>query len=88
MTYVSTGKALDVDGYKSTVGLQLKQWKPTGGTNQQWHLRPDDDGYFTIVSHDSGLAADVYGWDTGDGAKVVQWTAGTGANQQWQLVPA
>jgi hypothetical protein len=88
LSYVSTGKALDVDGYKSTVGLQLQQWKPTGGTNQQWYLGPTGDGYFTIVSHDSGLAADVYGWDTSDGAKVVQWTAGDGAHQQWQLVPA
>ncbi|WP_327430266.1 RICIN domain-containing protein [Streptomyces sp. NBC_01236] len=88
LTYVSSGKALDVDGYSSTVGLQLQQWTPSGGTNQQWYLRPTGDGYFTIVSHDSGLAADDYGWDTGDGAKVVQYTAGGGANQQWQLVPA
>ncbi|WP_370261391.1 RICIN domain-containing protein [Streptomyces sp. V4I8] len=49
LTYVSSGKALDVDGYKSTVGLQLQQWKPTGGTNQRWYLRPNDDGYFSIV---------------------------------------
>ncbi|WP_308344334.1 RICIN domain-containing protein [Streptomyces sp. ISL-94] len=57
-------------------------------TNQQWYLRPTGDGYFTLISHDSGLAADVYGWDTSDGAKVVQYTSGGGANQQWQLVPA
>ncbi|WP_405526300.1 RICIN domain-containing protein [Streptomyces canus] len=88
LKYVSSGKALDVDGYSSTVGLQLQQWTPTGGTNQQWYLRPTGDGYFTLVSHDSGLVADVYGWDTGDGAKVVQYTAGSGANQQWQLIPA
>lgn len=88
LKYVSSGKALDVDGYSSTVGHQLQQWTPSGGTNQQWYLRPTDDGYFTIVSHDSGLVADVYGWDTGDGAKVVQYTSGGGANQQWKLVPA
>ncbi|MEU3891867.1 RICIN domain-containing protein [Streptomyces sp. NPDC029041] len=88
LSYVSTGKVLDVDGFKSTVGLQLQQWSATGGTNQRWFLRPNSDGYFTIVSHDSGLAADVYGWNSSDGAKVVQYTAGDGANQQWQLVPA
>ncbi|WP_328842202.1 RICIN domain-containing protein [Streptomyces europaeiscabiei] len=88
LNYVSTGKALDVDGFSSTVGLQLQQWRSTGDTNQQWYLRSNDDGYFTIVSHDSGLAADVYGWDNSDDAKVVQWTAGSGSNQQWQLVPA
>jgi len=88
LKYVSTGKVLDVDGYSSTVGLQLQQWTPTGGTNQQWYLRPTSDGYFTLVSRDSGLVADVYGWDTGDGAKVVQYTSGDGANQQWKLLPA
>ncbi|MCD9879953.1 RICIN domain-containing protein [Streptomyces guryensis] len=88
LNYVPSGKALDVNGFSSTVGLQLQQWTPTGGTNQQWYLRPTGDGYFTIVSHDSGLVADDYGWDTGDGAKVVQYTAGGGINQQWQLVPA
>ncbi|MEX1654135.1 RICIN domain-containing protein [Streptomyces pseudovenezuelae] len=88
LKYVSTGKVLDVDGYSSTVGLQLQQWTPTGGTNQQWYLRPTSDGYFTLVSHDSGLVADVYGWDTGDGAKVVQYTSGDGSNQQWKLLPA
>nr|WSZ15769.1 RICIN domain-containing protein [Streptomyces canus] len=87
LKYVPTGKALDVNGFSSAVGLQLQQWTPHGGTNQQWYLRPTGDGYFTLVSHDSGLVADVYGWDTSDGAKVVQYTAGGGANQQWQLVP-
>ena len=79
---------LDADGYSSTVGLQLQQWTSTGGTHQQWYLRPTGDGYFTIVSHDSGLAADDYRWDSSDGAKVVQYTAGGGADQQWQLIPA
>lgn len=87
LKYVSSGKALDVDGYSSTVGLQLQQWTAGGGTNQQWYLRPNGDGYFTIVSHDSGLVADDYNWDATDGAKVVQYTAGGGANQQWQLIP-
>ncbi|MEW2114840.1 RICIN domain-containing protein [Streptomyces sp. NPDC005474] len=88
LKYVSTGKSLDVNGFSATVGLQLQQWTSTGGTNQQWYLRPTGDGYFTIVSHDSGLVADVNGWDTSDNAKVVQYTSGGGANQQWQLVPA
>ncbi len=64
--YVLRGTALDVDGYSSTVGLHLQQWTSSGGTNQQWYVRPAGDGYFTITSHDSGLAADVYGWETGD----------------------
>ena len=53
-----------------------------------WYLRPTGDGYYTIVSRNSGLAADVYGASTSDGAQVVQWTANGGTNQQWQFVPA
>ncbi|MEU7875194.1 RICIN domain-containing protein [Dactylosporangium sp. NPDC049140] len=88
LSYVATGKVLDVNGGSTTLGLQLQQWTANSGTNQQWYLRPTSDGYFTIVSHDSGLAADDFNWDTSENAKVVQYTANSGANQQWQLVPA
>ncbi|ONI91924.1 hypothetical protein ALI22I_06590 [Saccharothrix sp. ALI-22-I] len=88
LTYTASGEVLDVPGHSSTTGVQLTQWSTTGGANQQWHLRPNSDGYFTIVSRENGLAADVNAWSTDDGAKVVQWTAGGGANQQWQLIPA
>ncbi|MEV0531447.1 RICIN domain-containing protein [Kitasatospora sp. NPDC050463] len=88
LSYTGSGKLLDVNAHSSTVGLQLQQWTATGGTNQQWYLKPTTDGYFTVVAFDSGLAADDYGWDGSDGAKVVQWTASGSANQQWQLVPA
>lgn len=68
-------------------GSSFSSGRVYGGTNQQWYLRPNGDGYFTIVSHDSGLVADDYNWDATDGAKVVQYTVGGGANQQWQLIP-
>jgi hypothetical protein len=57
------------------------------GTNQQWHLRPTSDGYFSIITHDSGLAADD-NWDASENAAIVQYTANGGNNQLWQLVPA
>ncbi len=61
LRYDATGKALDVNGSSTTVGLQLQQWTANGGTNQQWFVRPAAGGYFSIVSAASGLAADVYG---------------------------
>ncbi|MGW3993128.1 RICIN domain-containing protein [Amycolatopsis sp. NPDC004772] len=88
LRYTASGKALDVNGSATTVGLQLQQWSANGGTNQQWYLRPTGDGYYAITGHDSGLVADVYGQSTTDGAQVVQWTANNGPNQQWQLTPA
>jgi len=59
LAYTGSGKVLDVNGHSSTAGLQLQQWTANGGTNQEWYLRPTGDGYYTIVSHDSGLVADV-----------------------------
>jgi hypothetical protein len=88
LSYVASGKMLDVNGGDSTAGLQLQQWSANGGANQMWLLRSTGDGYYTIATHDSGLVADVYGASTSDGAQVVQWTANGGANQQWQLTPA
>ena len=88
LRYVPTGKALDVNGGSTTVGLPLQQWSPTGGRNQQWYLRPAADGFFTVTNVASGLLADVYGRAANDGAPVVQWTGNNDANQQWQLIPA
>ncbi|MEV6036806.1 RICIN domain-containing protein [Nonomuraea sp. NPDC052116] len=88
LTYVPTGKVLDVNGGDTTAGLQLQQWSANGGTNQQWYVRPNAEGYFTIAGRATGLLADVYGFATDDGARVVQWPANGGTNQQWQLVPA
>ena len=61
---------------------------PTAAPTSSGTCEPTGDGYYTIVSHDSGLVADVYGASTSDGAQVVQWTANGGTNQQWQFVPA
>ena len=88
LRYTATGKVLDVNGHSTTAGVQLQQWTATGGTNQQWYLRPTGDGYYTIVGRESGLVADVSSNATADGAPVAQWTATGGANQQWQLIPA
>ena len=56
LRYTASGKVLDVNAGSSTVGLQLQQWSANGGTNQMWYLRPTGDGYYTIVSRNSGLA--------------------------------
>ena len=61
---------------------------PTAAPTSSGTSSPPATGYYTIVSHDSGLVADVYGRSTSDGAQVVQWTANGGTNQQWQLAPS
>ena len=49
---------------------------------------PPTDGYFEIVSRNSGKCLDVFGASTDAGAAAIQWTCHGGANQQWRLEPA
>jgi hypothetical protein len=43
------------------------------------------DGYFEIVSRNSGKCLDVFGASIDAGASVIQWTCHGGLNQQWRL---
>lgn len=46
------------------------------------------DGYFELVSLNSGKCLDVSGGSTAAGAPAIQWTCHGGANQHWRLEPA
>ncbi|HEY7224294.1 MAG TPA: trypsin-like serine protease [Micromonosporaceae bacterium] len=54
--------------------------------SQAWAIRPTDDSYFLIVSHNSGQCLDVEGDYVGPGARVWQYTCDLGANQQFRFV--
>ena len=49
---------------------------------------PSTDGYFEIVSRNSGKCLDVYGASMDAAASVIQWVCHGGENQQWRLEPA
>ena len=49
---------------------------------------PPTDGYFEIVSRNSGKCLDVFGASTDAGASAIQWICHGGPNQQWRLEPA
>jgi uncharacterized repeat protein (TIGR03803 family) len=46
---------------------------------------PQTDGYFEIVSRNSGKCLDVFGASTDAGASAIQWICHGGPNQQWRL---
>ena len=64
----------------------IVQWTDNNGTNQQWQLADDPDGYVQLISRNSGKALEVQGASTADGANIVQYADWNGTNQQWQLV--
>ena len=44
LNYIGSGKALDVDGYSSTLGLQLQQWTPTAAPTSSGTCDPPATG--------------------------------------------
>jgi beta-galactosidase len=81
-----SGKALDVPGFSKTAGVQLIQWTPNGGTNQQWRRTNVGTGTYTLTNISSGQLADVNGSATADGTPIIQWPSTGGANQQWRVL--
>ncbi|MFD4373703.1 RICIN domain-containing protein [Streptomyces sp. NPDC058486] len=65
---------------------ELAAWN--GSASQQWEARPVSDGYYQLVSVNSGLCADVVGGGTADNTRVAQWPCTAGLNRQlWKFVP-
>jgi hypothetical protein len=78
---------LDVPGGSTEQGVQLVQWEPHFGTNQEFTFYQFADNAYVIISTVSGLALDVAGNSMDDGAPVIQWPWSGTANQIWFDLP-
>ncbi|MCD0446651.1 family 43 glycosylhydrolase [Glycomyces sp. A-F 0318] len=83
ITSAHSGLALGIDG--TAAGAELRQYSPTGATNQQFRFVDSGGGYYRIQARHSGLVLDVYEWNAEDGATIAQWTDLSGTNQQWSV---
>lgn len=81
-----SGLFMDVYGGGKTQGVNVIQWPPHGGSNQQWKFERLENGYYKITSVLSGLSIDVYGGGAEEGNKVIQWPYHGGSNQQWRII--
>lgn len=83
---VHSGKALEVKGSsKENAGnIQQADYKDTN--NQLWTLEPLNNGYYKIISRDSGKVVDQSTPDIG--ANVHQYEYVGGVNQQWKIEKA
>jgi len=79
------GKVIDISGWSRDNGATVHQWDWHGGNNQQWHLKNEGNGYYSIISLNSGKCLDVSGWSTSNGGIVHQWDCHGGSNQHWKL---
>ncbi len=85
LTNQSSQKCMDVVGAVTDVHAQVQQYPCHGGPNQQWRFVPVGDGYFAIISVNSGLCLDIPNSSGADGVWVQQYPFQGHANQQWRL---
>lgn len=79
---------LDDYNFNTADGAEVRQWTCTGGTNQQWEIRPAADGWSTIVNRYSGKCLDNFNFGTANGAEVRQWTCNGNHAQMWRVIDA
>lgn len=85
---VNSGKSLDARAGNLVPGTHVQQWvTQASGANQQWSLRLNDNGTYTVLAETSGLALDVCDAVADAGARVQLYTPNGTTGQEWRLVP-
>jgi hypothetical protein len=83
----NSGDLIDAAGAGTANGTAIDQWPANGGTNQQWKITANSDGYSSIVGAGSGKSLDVPNVSPTPGTPLELWTANGGANQEWSIAP-
>ncbi len=68
----NSGKSIDVQNFSVSDGGNIIQWSYNGTNNQQWKLQNAGDGYYYVVSRQSGKCLRVVSGD------IQQYTCTTG----------
>jgi N-acetylmuramoyl-L-alanine amidase len=74
---------LDVAGASASDGANVDVYVSNGTKAQRWALSSDGDGWFAILSRNSGKALDIDGASTLDGANVWQYSGNNTNAQRW-----
>ncbi len=85
---VHSAKSLCVQNQNINPGANVVQYAYTGSDNQQWLLKDCGDGYYNIISKQSGLCLDVTGGQvSSNGTNVELWYSNDSNSQKFQLLP-
>ncbi len=76
----------DVEWGSHDNGANVSLYTPGFSDNQKWYITPVEDGYYKIISVESGLSLDLFGADKANGANIGQWEYSGGDNQRWAIV--
>lgn len=74
---------LDVSNESQDNGATVHQWTYTGAANQWWLRVRTLEGYFRVISLNSGKCLGVLGASMGNGTQIVQWDCNDSEDQQW-----
>jgi len=77
---------LDVANVSKESGANVMQWSATNGSNQKWIFTYNEEGFYTIVSVNSGMALAVEDASLVNGGNIIQESLSGWTAQQWQLV--
>ncbi|MFH8623990.1 RICIN domain-containing protein [Streptomyces vietnamensis] len=84
----NSGQLLDASGGQTTDGTPVIQWPDNGGTNQQWTLARNSDGYYTVTGAAGLKPLTVPQATTWPGTQLGIWSTNGGPEQQWVIAPA
>jgi endoglucanase len=81
---VSSGKAMEVNGWSKSNGASVDQWTwGNNQANQKWQLTYLNNGMYQLTNVNSSLVLDVTNGDTAYGTKMNQEPNLIGANQEF-----
>lgn len=84
--YSDANLAFDVEWATTGDGGNVSLYTPNFHDNEKWYLKPVEDGYYKIVSINSGLVLGLENADKTDGANIAQWQDSGEDTQRWAIV--
>ncbi|MGW5781699.1 RICIN domain-containing protein [Streptomyces sp. NPDC003863] len=84
----NSGQLLDASGGQTADGTPAIQWPDNGGTNQQWTLARNGDGYYTVTGAAGLKPLTVPQATTWPGTQLGIWSTNGGPEQQWVIARA
>jgi hypothetical protein len=82
-----SGKVMEVPGYATSDGTQIKQYTSNNGTNQRWTIQNLGRGEYRINNVNSGKVLDNPSASRTLGTNMIQYTYNSGYNQKWHIIP-
>ncbi len=85
---IHSAKSLDVYGGYTNPGTNVTQFQYNGTDNQQWLIKNSGEGYYNIISKESGLYIDITGGHIDKaGTNVELWYGNEGDAQKFKFTP-